>query len=57
MDHLWGHAKEEVCGNRQYGSVDEQVDRFPRHLYGLSPEDVLRKAGVRSEGFWLKSVL
>jgi hypothetical protein len=57
MDHLWGHAKAEVCGNRQYGSIDEQVDRFLRHLYGLSPEDALRKAGVRSEEFWLRSVL
>lgn len=57
MDQLWGHAKDEVCGNRQYGSIDEQVDRFLRHLYGLSPGDALQKPGVHSEGFWLKSAL
>jgi hypothetical protein len=57
MDHLWGHAKAEVCGNRQYATIDEQVDRFLSYLCGLTPEDALRKAGVRSDRFWLKSVV
>ena len=32
MDHLWGHAKGDLCGNRQYATIDEQVERFLRYL-------------------------
>jgi transposase len=46
MDHLWRHGKEQVCANRQYGSIEEQVHRFLHYLEGLSVEETLRKAGV-----------
>jgi transposase len=55
MDHLWRHGKEQVCANRQYGSIEEQVHRFLHYLEGLSVEETLRKAGVLSEDYWLKS--
>jgi transposase len=54
LDHLWRHGKEQVCANRQYGSIDEQVHRFLHYLEGLSVEETLRKAGVFSEDYWLK---
>jgi transposase len=56
-DHLWRHAKQEVCANRQYGSIEEQVDWFLDYLLALSPQEALRKAGVLSENFWLRSAL
>jgi hypothetical protein len=37
--------------------MDLPVNRFLRYLTSLSPQDALRKAGVFSKGFWLKSVL
>jgi transposase len=55
MDHLWRHGKERVCANRQYASIEEQVHRFLNYLEGLPPKEALRKAGVLSENYWLKS--
>jgi hypothetical protein len=53
MDHLWRHGKEVICANRQYASIEEEVQRFLRYLEGLTPAEALRKAGVLSEDFWL----
>ena len=54
MDHLWGHAKDEVCANHQAPSIEHLVDRFIRYIQGLSPEEARRKAGILSEEFWLR---
>ena len=54
LDHLWRHGKQQVCANRQYGSIEEQVHHFLHYPEGLSVEEVLRKAGVLSEDYWLK---
>ena len=55
MDHLWRHGKERICANRRYASIEEQVHHFLHYLEGLSVEETLRKAGVLSEDYWLKS--
>jgi hypothetical protein len=57
MDTLWGQAKDVVCADKQYPGLDEQVDRFIRHLGCLSPRDALHTAGVLSDDFWLRDVL
>jgi hypothetical protein len=57
MDTLWGQGKDIISANKQYAPIDDQVDRFIRHLEGLTPKEALRTAGVLSEAFWLKSVL
>jgi len=54
MDHLWGHAKDEVCANHQDSSIDHLADCFIRYIQGLSAEEARRKAGILSEDFWLK---
>jgi transposase len=54
MDHLWGHAKDEVCANHQDASIDHLVDCFIRYIQSLAPEDARRKAGLLSEDFWLQ---
>lgn len=57
MDTLWGQAKDVVCADKQYASLDEQADRFIRYLEGLTPQDALHTAGVLATDFWLQDVL
>jgi len=57
MDTLWGQAKDVVSANRQYATIEDQVERFIRHLESLSPREALETAGVLSRSHWLKSVL
>jgi len=57
LDHLWGHGKDEVSANKQYATIEDQVDRFTRFLYSWSAGEALHKAGVLSQRFWLKSVV
>lgn len=56
-ERLWGHGKDLVSANKQYTTVDEQAERFVGFLGSLSGHDALRKAGVFSPDFWLRSVL
>ncbi len=53
MDRLWECAKQKVCANRQYRSIDDQAERFIAYLLALSPNEALRKAGILSKNFWL----
>jgi len=53
LDHLWRHAKQDVCSDRQYDSLDEEVSAFTNYIYALSPKETLVKAGVYSGNFWL----
>lgn len=53
LDRLWKWGKEKICANKQYLSIDYQTDRFIEYLLGLSGEEALRKAGIRSGRFWL----
>lgn len=57
MDTLWGQAKDAVCVNTQYVTIDEQADAFTAHVSGLSNRQALQTSGVLSEHFWLKRVL
>jgi hypothetical protein len=57
MDTLWGQGKDVISANKQYATVEEQVDRFLAYLSGLSNQETLHTSGVLSEGFWLKRVL
>lgn len=57
MDHLWGDAKDEISANKQYATIDDQIDRFISYLSSLSPWDALHKGGVLSKHFWLRWAL
>lgn len=57
MDTLWGQAKDAICVNTQYVTIDEQTDAFIAHVSGLSNRQALRTSGVLSENFWLKRVV
>src|SRR5207237_363710 len=44
MDTLWGQAKEVVSANKQYGTIEEHVERFLNHLQGMSNLEALHTA-------------
>lgn len=57
METLWGQAKDAVCANTQYTTIDKQADAFIAHLRGWSNREALRTSGVLSEHFWLKRAM
>ncbi len=57
MDTLWGQGKDVIAANKQYATIDEQVDRFLAHLNGLSGREALHTSGVLSNDFWLRAAL
>jgi hypothetical protein len=57
MDTLWGQGKDVVAANKQYGTIEDQVDRFLAFLKGMSGPEALHTAGVLSDAFWLRSAL
>ena len=57
MDTLWGQGKDVVSANKQYSTIDEQVERFINYLSGLSGKEALHTSGVLSKNFWLRKAL
>jgi hypothetical protein len=57
MDTLWGQGKDVISADKQYVTIDEQVERFIQYLEDLSAWEALHTSGVYSNKFWLKSVL
>ena len=57
MDTLWGQGKDVISADKQYGTVEEHVDRFLKYLYGLSGREALHTSGVLSRDFWLRRML
>jgi transposase len=57
MDHLWRHLKRDVSANHQYKSIEEHVQIAREYVLQMTKQEVLRKAGILSENFWLKSFI
>lgn len=57
MESLWGQGKDVVCADKQYATIEEQVDRFVSYLENLSVWETLHTAGVYSKDFWLNAAL
>jgi DDE superfamily endonuclease len=57
MDHLWRSLKQHIAANRQYPSIDALAQDAEDWVLDLSPQQALRKAGVLSPDFWLRSFL
>ena len=55
MDHLFRSVKGRGVANRQTRSIDDSAMIACRHIYNLSPQERLIKAGVLSGNFWLTS--
>jgi DDE superfamily endonuclease len=57
LDTLWGQGKDVISANKQYPTVEEQVERLLSHLRGLSNQEALHTSGVLSKKFWLRAAL
>jgi hypothetical protein len=57
VDHLWRHTKADVCANEPTPNVVKTVARIREYITSLPPEELLRKAGVLSDDFWLRNIL
>ena len=57
MDTLWGQGKDVISANKQYTTIDEQVDRFLDYLEGLTNQEAQHTSGVLSKKFWLRKAL
>jgi DDE superfamily endonuclease len=57
MDTLWGQGKDVISADKQYATIQEQVERFLGYLKSLSNQEALHTSGVHATDFWLKRVL
>jgi hypothetical protein len=57
MDQLWRELKGHISAHYQYPSIEEHTAAAEQWIRSLTPTEALRKAGIRSKNFWLKSFL
>jgi hypothetical protein len=57
MDQLWRELKGHISANYQYPTIDEHATAAEQWIRSLTPTEALRKAGIRSKNFWLKSFI
>ena len=57
MDQLWKELKGKVSANHQFSSVEEHTEYAESWLLSLTDKEALRKAGLLSKNFWLRSFL
>jgi transposase len=55
MDQLWKELKGKVSANHQFSSIEEHAAYAEDWLLSLTDKEALRKAGVLSKDFWLRS--
>jgi len=57
MDQLWKELKGQVSANYQFVSIDRHAQQAEEWLRSLGKREALRKAGVLSKNYWLRSFL
>jgi transposase len=55
MDHLFKEVKSHVSANHQYQSIEEHAQAAEKYLLHFTNREALKKAGIQSKNFWLKS--
>jgi transposase len=55
MDHLWRETKRNVSANWQYDTIDEHAQTAQHWIQRLTNTQALRKAGILSKNFWLRT--
>lgn len=55
MDQLWRETKRCVSANRQFASIGEHAQAVEGWITRLTPRQALRKAGVLSKNYWLRT--
>lgn len=57
MDHLWKELRADISANYQYQDINEHAVFAELYTLTLSNQQALKRAGILSEEFWLKSFL
>ena len=57
MDHLWKELRADISANYQYHDINEHAILAELYTLSLSNQQALKRAGILSENFWLKSFL
>ena len=57
MDQLWRELKGHISANYQYPTIEAHAAAAEQWIRSLTPTEALRKAGIRSKNFWLKSFI
>jgi DDE superfamily endonuclease len=57
MDQLWRELKGHISANYQYPTIDAHAAAAEQWIRSLTATEALRKAGIRSKNFWLKSFI
>lgn len=57
MDQLWKELKSNISANHQFVNIKEHAETAEEWLLNLNVKEALRKAGVLSKNFWLKTFL
>jgi hypothetical protein len=57
MDQLWRELKGPLSANYQYRTIDDHAAAAEEWMMSLTPTEALRKAGILSHNFWLKSFI
>jgi hypothetical protein len=55
MDQLWRALQGHSSAHDQYPTIEEHAAAAEQWIRSLTPTEALRKAGMRSKNFWLKS--
>jgi DDE superfamily endonuclease len=55
MDHLWRHTKREILSDRPPEPIDQSAQEACDYILAMSPQERLRRAGVLSGNFWLRT--
>jgi transposase len=57
VDHLWRELKRLIAANRQFHTIDAEAEFAARWFLALTARQALRKAGISTGDFWLKTLL
>jgi transposase len=55
MDHLFKEVKSDISANHQYANIEEHTCFAENYILNLTKKQALKRAGILSKNFWLKS--
>jgi transposase len=55
MDHFWKEVKADISANYQYVNIEKHALLAEEYALNLTKKQALKRAGILSKNFWLKS--